>query len=220
MKQIFFLLSLLVFLIGCTTQEGTKQEVCEKPYFEFREGECCLDEDGSGICDREEEQPLIETKEEETKEEKEEGYVFYKGRKMTKTQYEAFIDDKNSIVCDERDWNFQSNLDREESYFATSNLVIANVINITELDDINYYIRNNEDKEGSFKIYLTFRKESGVKSYNSEVLEEVDVPPNKRMDRLIKKEKILKLKPEDAQFFYLHIISKKLFRECVNQTDR
>lgn len=27
---------------------------CEESYFEFREGECCLDVDDSGICDREE----------------------------------------------------------------------------------------------------------------------------------------------------------------------
>ncbi|MCK4491416.1 MAG: lamin tail domain-containing protein [Candidatus Altiarchaeales archaeon] len=40
----------LVFICGCVST-GT---VCNKPYYEYKVGECCLDKDGNRVCDRDE----------------------------------------------------------------------------------------------------------------------------------------------------------------------
>ena len=45
-----FLVIVLFFIIGCITT-GT---VCNKPYYEYKTGECCLDENDNKICDKDE----------------------------------------------------------------------------------------------------------------------------------------------------------------------
>ena len=52
------LVILLVFVSSCVVQPEPIQPSCNNPYFEFRDGECCLDKDDNNICDRDEEVEL------------------------------------------------------------------------------------------------------------------------------------------------------------------
>ena len=45
-----FLAIIIVFISGCITTET----VCNKPYYEYKTGECCLDENDNKICDKDE----------------------------------------------------------------------------------------------------------------------------------------------------------------------
>lgn len=70
MKKMIFALFILslVILVGCSqpesTQEQTTQEaemqdespLCTPPYFEYKKGDCCLDQNGNQICDSDEKQ--------------------------------------------------------------------------------------------------------------------------------------------------------------------
>lgn len=51
-SKLFILLVLIVFLVGCTTGQVTKQ-VCNKPYI-LVDNDCCLDKDDNAICDSDE----------------------------------------------------------------------------------------------------------------------------------------------------------------------
>ena len=53
-----WLILVLVMLVACQPAAQAPEEpetVCNPPYFEFKQGECCLDEDDNKICDRDEE---------------------------------------------------------------------------------------------------------------------------------------------------------------------
>ena len=52
----FGLLVIQLFLIGC---QPNNKAICNKPYFEFKLGECCLDKDNNQICDADEKQPNL-----------------------------------------------------------------------------------------------------------------------------------------------------------------
>jgi hypothetical protein len=53
-KKVFILLLVLFLISGCATKELIEPEVvCEPPRMAY-EGECCLDADGSGVCDKDE----------------------------------------------------------------------------------------------------------------------------------------------------------------------
>jgi len=54
-----FLAIIIVFISGCTT----KETICNKPYYEYKTGDCCLDENDNKICDKDE----ITSKQPETK---------------------------------------------------------------------------------------------------------------------------------------------------------
>jgi len=49
MKKMFFIMFLALFLVACV-----EDPVCNKPYFEYKQGECCVDENENNICDRDE----------------------------------------------------------------------------------------------------------------------------------------------------------------------
>ncbi len=68
---ILFLLSLL-FISSCAKEVIKESSFCKKPYFEFRKGECCLDNNDNSICDSDE---VKEEPKEEIKEVKEEPKV-------------------------------------------------------------------------------------------------------------------------------------------------
>lgn len=80
MKKAFYLLLLtMIVLTGCsssedkTTGSAVKQTICNTPYFEYKAGECCLDQNTNSICDTDETTPapevVAETPKEEVKEE-------------------------------------------------------------------------------------------------------------------------------------------------------
>jgi len=51
---VLFLLSLL-FISACVKETVIKESsFCKSPYFEYKEGECCLDEGNNSICDKDE----------------------------------------------------------------------------------------------------------------------------------------------------------------------
>ncbi|MBR9699858.1 hypothetical protein GOV09_05350 [Candidatus Woesearchaeota archaeon] len=60
MKQ--YLALVVLILVACTPQA-----LCNAPYFEYKTGECCLDQDGNNICDSDENvvEKVIEVKQEE-----------------------------------------------------------------------------------------------------------------------------------------------------------
>lgn len=103
-KKILLMLSLLtILLMGCNQlKEATKPE-CNKPYI-LVGWECCLDNDGNGVCDND------ETK--EVQNEKEQGIVNEKSMPeenipVCKSPYyeyktgECCLDKNNNKVCDE-----------------------------------------------------------------------------------------------------------------------
>lgn len=55
MKRLLLILSIigLVILSGCA-KENMEGSLCNKPYFEFMKGQCCLDADDNKICDKDE----------------------------------------------------------------------------------------------------------------------------------------------------------------------
>jgi len=89
LKYLSLFLVILIFFISACSNANTptgnvilepEKSVCNKPYFEFKNNECCLDKDDNSICDKDEQtvetlevketlkpEPEIETKEEETK---------------------------------------------------------------------------------------------------------------------------------------------------------
>src|SRR3989344_118757 len=57
MRSVWFVV--LVFLVACQqvvpTQNSTQPlSPCNPPYHEYTPGDCCLDKDANGVCDREE----------------------------------------------------------------------------------------------------------------------------------------------------------------------
>lgn len=71
MKRWFFVFLVvgLFVLSGCAEKEVVEESLCNKPYFEYMKGQCCLDSNDNQICDKD------ETKEEELVEEEEEVIV-------------------------------------------------------------------------------------------------------------------------------------------------
>ena|SRR3989344_1577277 len=59
-KKLIFLTFFVVLLSACV-----EKPLCTQPYFEYKQGECCLDENNNKICDRDEQkeeapaQPLL-----------------------------------------------------------------------------------------------------------------------------------------------------------------
>ncbi len=57
----------LVFVAGCSTTEYPIVDygsiICSSPYFEFKAGECCLDENSNQVCDSEEVEKFPEEQE-------------------------------------------------------------------------------------------------------------------------------------------------------------
>lgn len=55
MKRLLFALLIisLIVLNGCANETGEKP-LCNKPYFEYMIGQCCLDADDNKICDKDE----------------------------------------------------------------------------------------------------------------------------------------------------------------------
>jgi len=78
------LLFILIFVVACGTTQETKtitigdpiqrESVCNKPYYEYKAGECCLDKDANKVCDADEvteeivEEIIVEEPEEKPKE--------------------------------------------------------------------------------------------------------------------------------------------------------
>lgn len=63
MRKILLFLA-LVFLAACTKtvvveQNVTTNTTCNPPYYEYTPGDCCLDEQANGVCDRDEPQPNL-----------------------------------------------------------------------------------------------------------------------------------------------------------------
>ncbi len=59
MEKILVLLLFIILITGCSWSSDTagsvvKESVCNSPYFEFKTGECCLDQNSNKICDKDE----------------------------------------------------------------------------------------------------------------------------------------------------------------------
>lgn len=206
-NAILILVIIILVLCGCVVEEVSKT-IC--PQFN-NENDCLSAEHCQSEYDNQ--SKFVKCN---PKMDNEDGvYVYYKGRKMTKAQYEEMS--RLKVTCNERDWNIDSNLYEEEGYRITGSKIVVKVTDLNELEDISYYIFNNESKDGQFKIILTFREGSGIKINNPILLEEVNVLPNQTYNGVIKHDKILELKPENAEYFYLHV-QKPSFRDCINST--
>ena len=60
MRKVIILL-LVLMLFSCAKQPSV--EVCQKPYLQWKLGECCLDVNSNGICDFHEQLEVVEEKE-------------------------------------------------------------------------------------------------------------------------------------------------------------
>lgn len=70
MKKVLALIIIVLFMISCSPKEEIKEPICKAPYFEWKQGECCLDANNNFICDWDETktEELISKKELEEKE--------------------------------------------------------------------------------------------------------------------------------------------------------
>lgn len=50
-KTIIIPLVFLLLTLGCTPPKPVDAPLCSSPYFEYRQGDCCLDLDGNKVCD-------------------------------------------------------------------------------------------------------------------------------------------------------------------------
>ncbi|MBI2667981.1 hypothetical protein HYX17_04410 [Candidatus Woesearchaeota archaeon] len=64
MKKVVIVLFLLttLFISACSKEVVNESSFCKKPYFEFKKGECCLDNNNNSVCD--ESEPKEEVKSE------------------------------------------------------------------------------------------------------------------------------------------------------------
>ena len=55
-KTVLFGILISIILISGAGCEKQKEPLCNSPYFEYKTGECCLDQDSNKICDNDEKQ--------------------------------------------------------------------------------------------------------------------------------------------------------------------
>src|SRR5574342_460061 len=49
--RLYWLVLCLVFLVACQQAQIEKPSLCNSPYFEWQQGQCCLDSNSNQVCD-------------------------------------------------------------------------------------------------------------------------------------------------------------------------
>lgn len=192
MKKILLLI-LIVFVSSCAKVEEV--QLCNPPYFEYKSGECCLDQDSNKICDIDEkEEETEEITEDKTEVEPEEQFITLKEGDST-IVYEKEIKLIEFSILDNR-LDIQLNVNNKGSLFEeTKKSEINNglEIRVNSIDPLKrtatFKIKRFELKSNEYILYVN--KPIVIKGY-SILLENVDIRDNTAVYKITKNGNIVK----------------------------